>query len=265
MQNQAGDAPQQSGVSVNPAIPSDEVGAATLDMFRENARYTEFLLDRLLAFSPAPLRGRVLEIGCGIGNLTQILLSRAEVTHLHAIDVDPSYVKETLRRVRDPRLEATVAAAEAFCPEGFTTADGGFDLVVSTNVLEHVEDHLQAFLNVRQMLRPGGVALLLVPAHQFLFSNLDRNLSHFRRYSRGDFQRLAPSAGLRVVRARYFNPLGAFGWWFNGKVLRRSVLPALQLSLYSRFAVPLSRVLDGVNPFPFGVSLLAVLARENDH
>jgi hypothetical protein len=101
--------------------------------------------------------------------------------------------------------------------------------------------------------------LILVPAHPCLFSPLDQGLSHFRRYRRRDIRRLAQAADLRVLRLRHFNPLGALGWWLNGKVLRYRALPASQLSFYSRFAMPISRLLDRVNPFPLGVSLLAAL------
>jgi hypothetical protein len=61
---------------------------------------------------------------------------------------------------------------------------------------------------------------------------------------------------------RHFNPVGALGWWLNGKVLRKDVLPAGQLKLYTRLALPLSRFLDRINPLPIGVSLLGCLGCE---
>jgi SAM-dependent methyltransferase len=240
----------------------DPVGEETLDLFGENSAYTGFLLSRLFEVSPRPLAGRVLEIGCGTGNVTSLLLESKEVTYLHAIDLDPLYVRRTLDAVRDPRLEVTVAPAEEFCPEELTRPDGQFDVVVSSNVLEHVADHERALANVGRMLRPDGVALILVPAHPRLFSGLDESLSHHRRYAPGDFRRLAPACGLRLLRCTHFNPLGALGWWLNGKVLRKDRLPAGQLGLYTKLAIPLSKVIDRLNPFPFGVSLLAVLAKD---
>jgi SAM-dependent methyltransferase len=243
----------------------DATGEATLELFRENDAYSEFLWERLSALSPRPVDGRILEVGCGIGNLTRIQLRSPGVRFLQAIDIDPAYVKRVKEEVRDPRLSVAVSPAEEYCPAEHCPEtggpSGGFDFIVSSNVLEHIDDHARVVRNFRRMLRPGGVALILVPAHPFLYSSLDRNLSHFRRYRRRDFHDLARDSGLEVLSLRHFNPLAAFGWWLNGKVLRRGVLPAGQLSFYTRFAIPLSRLVDRINPFPFGVSLLCVLGQ----
>lgn len=237
----------------------DPAGEETLELFRENDAYSELLLDRLLALGGKAPGGRFLEVGCGIGNLTRLLLDRPGVTALHAIDIDPAYVERVRREQADSRLTLAVSPAESFCPEELTRGEQRFDAIVCSNVLEHIEDHVRVLCNFRRLLRPGGLALLLVPAHPALYCGLDRNLSHFRRYARGDFDPLAKASGLILRQVRHFNPLGAFGWWLNGKLLRRKVLPAAQLGLYTRFAIPLSRWIDRWNPFPVGVSLLAVL------
>ena len=241
--------------------PIDPTGAATLELFTENDDYSEFLWERLCNASPRELTGRILEAGCGTGNLTRILLRSEKVSFLHAIDMDPAYVRRVEEQVVDSRLQVTASPAEDFCPAEYQSPEGAFDAIVSSNVLEHIEDHTSVMHNFRRMLRPGGVALILVPAHPFLYCDLDRNLSHFRRYRRQDFLDLAQETGLEVLRLRHFNPLGTVGWWLNGKVLRRSVLPAKQLACYTRFAIPVSRWLDRINPFPLGISLLAAFGR----
>ena len=207
-------------------------------------------------------RGRVLEVGCGIGTLTREILAERAVESVHAIDLDPSYVDRVLASHRDERLTACAAALEEFeSAHHAEAADASFDRIVCSNVLEHIEDDVSAMRNFARLLRPGGRALVLVPAHRWLFSDLDRNLSHFRRYRRRDLAELARSSGLDLERSRYFNPLGAFGWWLNGRVLRRATLPAAQLRAYGRFAVGISRWLDALNPLPLGVSVLGVFAR----
>jgi len=240
-------------------VAEDATGEATLELFRENDAYTRFLWSRLSLLSPRPFEGSVLEVGCGIGNLTRILLGHAAVKRVKTIDMEPAYVARVLEQAGgDGRLEGETARAEEYCP---AAEAGAHDFIVSTNVIEHVEDHVRALSNFHALLAPGGIALVLVPAHPSLYSDLDRNLSHFRRYSRESLLDVSARAGLDVLRMRHFNPLGAFGWWLNGKVLRRGMLPSGQLSLYTRFAIPISRLLDRWNPFPVGVSLIAALAR----
>ena len=248
-----------SPTGVDLPTAADPTGEATLELFRANDAYTEFLWRRLEAMAPRPCSGRVLEIGCGIGNLSRLILRSPAVELLHGIDVDPAYIDRLRAEVPDPRLVLGVAAAEDFCPEDRSGPELGFDFVVASNVLEHILDDVRALENFRRMLRPGGVVLLLVPAHRFLYTRLDRHLSHHRRYRLRDLEERSHAAGLRVTRARHFNPLAALGWWVNGAVLRRSILPGRQLSLYSRFGIPLSAWLDRWNPVPVGVSVIAAL------
>ena len=249
---------QRQGAAV--AEPIDVVGRNTLELFDENRRYNGFLWRNLNALSAA--RGEVLEVGCGIGNLTRLILEDPQVTALHGIDLDPSYVQRFLDTVRDDRVSASACALEDFGHEEHAAArDGGYDCIVCSNVLEHIDDHGAALDRFRELLRPGGQILLLVPAHPWLFSELDRGLSHHRRYTREALGQLVEASGLAVERMRHFNPLAVLGWWVNGKMLRRRVLPSFQLRAYTRLAVPLSSLLDRLNPFPLGISLLALLRR----
>jgi SAM-dependent methyltransferase len=253
-----------SGVSpgtAGEARAADAAGEATLELFRRNDAYTEFLWERLASMASRPVAGRVLEVGCGIGNLTRIILRAPAVTRLKAIDMDPAYIERIRREIPDERLDAVPARAEELRPEEHAEERRPFDFIVASNVLEHIEDDARVLSNFRSMLSPGGTVLLLVPAHPCLYSSLDRGLSHFRRYSRAGLAALAKSSGLSVERLRHFNPVGAFGWWLNGKVLRRDLLPEGQLSLYARFAIPLSRLIDRWNPLPLGVSLIGAFGR----
>lgn len=243
-----------------PPRAADSTGEATLEIFRESPGYTEFLWEALSGISPRPCAGRVLEVGCGLGNLTRLILRSPGVERLHAIDLEPAYVERLRRELADPRLSVETARAEEFRPDAFRGEESGFDFVVSSNVLEHIDDDAAALANFRAVLRPSGLVLVLVPAHPALYSSLDRALSHRRRYRPEDLERVARAASLAVLRVRHFNPLGALGWWLNGKVLRRARLPRGQVSLYSRWALGLSRWLDRWNPFPIGVSLIAALA-----
>jgi SAM-dependent methyltransferase len=253
--------PVREALSPSPPRAGDSTGESTLELFRENEAYTRFLWERLSRLAGREVTGRILEVGCGIGNLTRVILRTKDVRFLHAIDMEPVYVDRLLREVPDPRLRATVSRAEDFAPPEYREPGRGFDFIVSSNVLEHIEDDAGLLSRLSAMLAPGGRILLLVPAHPWLYSSLDRQLSHFRRYRARDFRALASRLSLRIEGLRHFNPLGILGWWWNGKVLHRSILPSGQLALYARFALPASRLLDRLNPFPIGISLLLALGR----
>lgn len=239
----------------------DPVGAKTLELFAAADGYNRLVWRALDRFGPA--RGDVLEVGCGIGNLSRLILESPRVSSLHGIDPDEAYVDRFRAELDPARASASATAMEDFVPERFgEAADERYDTIVCSNVLEHLEDDVAALGAFRRLLRPGGLALVLVPAHPWLYSSLDRALSHYRRYRAADLAERARHVGLVPDRLRYFNPLAIAGWWWNGKVCRRDILPAGQLRAYARVALPLSAALDRINFLPLGISVIAALRRD---
>ncbi len=74
-------------------------------------------------------------------------------------------------------------------------ADDSFDLAVSLDVIEHLEDDLGALRELRRTVAPGGALLVTVPAYQWLWSGHDEINHHHRRYTRRSLQRVAEQAG----------------------------------------------------------------------
>ena len=87
-------------------------------------------------------------------------------------------------------------------------ADDSFDLAVSLDVIEHLEDDLAALRELRRVVAPGGALLVTVPAYQWLWSGHDEINHHHRRYTRRSLlaRRRSRPAGSRV-RTTYFNSL----------------------------------------------------------
>jgi SAM-dependent methyltransferase len=129
------------------------------------------------------------------------------------------------------------------------------------NVLEHIRDDRQALHGMASILTPGGVVVLLVPAFPALYGPIDRNLGHYRRYSRRSIARLAGATGLRIRKAHYMNALGFFGWWVNSHILKRAAQSERQIEIFDRYLVPLMSRLEGLTHPPFGQSLLVVLEK----
>ncbi len=200
---------------------------------------------------------RVVEIGCGIGNFTELLLDRETIL---GVDREPEYLDRLRRRFPDhPHLHTF--ALDAGSAEFRGLARFQPDSCVALNVLEHIEDDRQALANMVSILAPSGVIVLIVPAFPALYGPVDRNLGHYRRYTRPSLTRVAELAGLRVRKARYFNSVGFWGWWFHARVTRLEVHPHAQIATFDRWIVPwLSRLERRAVP-PFGQSLLAVLEK----
>jgi SAM-dependent methyltransferase len=200
---------------------------------------------------------RVVEVGCGIGNFTGLLLDRELVI---ALDREEACV-ESLRD-RFPKCSNLLALTCEVSSRAFRElARYRPDSVVCVNVLEHIEDDAAALRSMAEILAPGGVIVLLVPAFDALYGPIDRNLGHYRRYRRGSLTALALGAGLEVGKLHYVNAAGFFGWWVNARLLKREAQSDGQIAVFDRWIVPVLSAIEGAVPPPFGQSLLAVLRR----
>ena len=197
---------------------------------------------------------RVIEVGCGIGNMTDYFL-QAEL--LLAFDLLPESVSWVAEKFQGH--DNLIVAEGDVCDEAFINGVAGyrFDTVVSTNMLEHVEQDAKALDHMSQLLVEGGYLLLFVPAGSYLFGSLDVALGHHRRYDKPGLAALVTEAGLRIEELCYVNALGVIGWYLNSRILRRQLLPKNQLSVFNSLA-PLLQQIERKAPPPFGQSLLCV-------
>ena len=212
--------------------PGDAVGATTLDRLAAASRYNRWMHDRLRPW----LGDRVLEIGSGIGNLSEFLLDRS---HLILSDTDSFYLDRLRERFRKhPHVSVVELTLPAF--DGVLISER-LDTVICLNVLEHVRDDIASLSSLYQLLQPGGRLILLVPALPMLYGSLDRALGHFRRYTAQQLRHVFASVGFRTRHIEYFNLAGVPGWWFTGRVLRRTLIPTGPLRWYDAY-VPLLRL-----------------------
>jgi SAM-dependent methyltransferase len=128
--------------------------------------------------------------------------------------------------------------------------------VVCLNVLEHVEDDMQGLRNIHSALRPGGIAIILVPHGQEIFGTLDVALGHYRRYKHSELKERMERAGFEVERILEFNRISRPGWYVTGRIFKQTTLSHLQLKLFDRF-VWLWRYIDARLPWP-PTSIIAI-------
>lgn len=216
------------------------------------------VLLRLVDLSPP---ARILEAGCGTGGNLAMLSRFGEVA---AFEPDAE-----ARRMA--RSKGGFDIREGRLPGEIPFEPGRFDLVAAFDVLEHVDDDLSSLRALHDQLRPGGSALITVPAFDFLWSRHDERHHHERRYTRVGLRRRAANAGLTPVEVTYFNsvlfPLIA-GVRLGKKILRledaedEAMPPALLNGILCGLFAS-ERHLMGRVRVPFGVSLM-MIARKAD-
>ena len=131
-----------------------------------------------------------------------------------------------------------------------------FETVIALNVVEHIEDDSLAISNINKLLKINGTCIILVPAFQALYNSFDRELCHFRRYNRRALNSLV-SRNFKVIRSEYFNPIGTVGWFFNGNILRKKLIPNSQMQWFDKM-VPLFKMINYLTKPFFGLSIISV-------
>jgi glycosyltransferase involved in cell wall biosynthesis/phospholipid N-methyltransferase len=228
----------------------DESGGEILERLNRAPRFTGWMADVLRPF----VGQRVLEIGAGTGNMSVHLMPRETYW---ATDVNPHYL-DYLLTLSATRPYMRVAQTNAMDRQSYPRDQ--FDTVVCLNVIEHVEDDLQALQNIRDTLAEDGRAIILVPCGPGLYGTLDEVLGHFRRYTKEQLVSVAQKAGFHIEQVLSFNRPGVPAWWLNGRVLHRKTFGLGQIRMLN-LLTPLFRVLDPWLPLP-PLSIIAILRKE---
>jgi glycosyltransferase involved in cell wall biosynthesis len=199
-----------------------------LDSLADTPRFNRWMADVIKPY----VGDRVLEIGAGIGNLTEHL-SRRKSLYI-ATDIDEQHL--TRLAARFPyRPNLRVRHGNLACAHDFREIAGCMDSVVCLNVVEHVEDDATALRNIFNCLRPQGRAIVLVPEGPSIYGTLDRVLGHYRRYTEEELKAKMEAAGFHVERILRFNRITRPGWYWNGRILRRRTFSRPQLWFFDRF------------------------------
>jgi SAM-dependent methyltransferase len=222
----------------------EHFGAAQdLERLGTAKHFFDWVLDE---FDPY-LRGRLLEVGAGLGTITRKLVDRYPELSVVALEPAENVFAD---------LESYAALTPGVTTRRQTLAEyepdqaGGFDAVLYLNVLEHIADDAQELQLAARALRPGGTLLVFGPALEWLYSELDYRAGHYRRYGLRRLRALASAAGFKVVSARYFDVLGVLPYLVVYRLSRHDDIAGSTLWGYDRAVVPLSRLLQRAVPRP---------------
>jgi ubiquinone/menaquinone biosynthesis C-methylase UbiE len=139
---------------------------------------------------------KILEIGCSSGPLIEIL-NEAGYENVYGLDVS----KEAIQLCRSKGMTKVVQMEGAEL--GFK--ENVFDLIIASDVLEHIHDDSQAILEWKRVLKKKGDIIAFVPAFKFLWSGHDVVNRHFRRYNKREFKELFEKNECNIVRISFWN------------------------------------------------------------
>lgn len=233
-----------------------DFGKETLEVMSKAQWYNEWILSLI----KDNLKGSILEVGCGIGNFSALLAQYGDVT---GIEINQKYInklKENIKLHRNDDLKSNVGYGDIEKGKYFFKPKK-FDTIICFNVLEHIKDDKKALSNMKNMLKKGGRLIIIVPAHNFLFSKFDKNIGHYRRYSKNDMKIKLDYTGLKSSKISYANWLGALGWLIIFKIFKKEIMPSDNVSFFDKIGKYFIWIEKFISP-PFGLSVLAVVRKK---
>jgi SAM-dependent methyltransferase len=205
--------------------------------------------------------GTVVDVGCGTGGNLPFL---ARFGPVFGIESHPEAARLAAERDCGEVLSGSL-------PDRLPLAPASVDLVTLLDVLEHVEEERAALEALHRVLAEGGMMLVSVPALPALYSEHDRRLGHYRRYTGGELRARLLEAGFQVEYLNYINswllpivaPLRLLSRWLDLDLgaTEESLPPAPINSLLGAVFSSERYFIRQRLPFPLGLSLVA-LARK---
>ncbi|MBZ0321231.1 MAG: class I SAM-dependent methyltransferase [Anaerolineae bacterium] len=220
-----------------------------------------------------PANYRVLEVGCGTGNVLRHLEQVCAENSIMGMDLFWDGLHYAQQRVTCPLIQGDMHNP----PFGVR-----FDLIGMFDVLEHLSDDIQVLADLHRMLALGGRLILTVPAHASLWSYFDEASHHYRRYPKSDLQQKLNAVGYEIEFISYYMmsifPLVWLGRrmasLLNGKKEQRvadvNEMAARELKItpgvngfLTAWLMQESRLISNRKQLPIGTSLLAIARKKS--
>lgn len=207
----------------------------------------------------APFIGTsVIEIGAGIGSTAKSLNTKHYEKWL-AVEPDITMYQriENAKGTLDyPKNMDTLLGTSRNVP-----TNESYDSALYIDVLEHIEDDHEELSHIQKCLSKGGRVIILSPAHQWLFSEFDAKVGHYRRYDIASLTKTIP-AGFTILKIQYLDSVGMLASLVNKWFLKSESPTQAQILFWDRIIVKTSIFLDRMLGFRFGKTILCILQKE---
>ncbi len=224
-------------------LDAEYTGVDNLAAMQEARNYNAYLISRVLEYGQGTHKW--LDFGAGLGTYAEMLKNKTP--HLDCLEPDSA-----LASLLDSK------GFRNFC-DSKALADGSYDFIYSLNVFEHIEDDGAVAREVFRILAPGGKLFIYVPALQYLFGSMDRQVKHYRRYTRNSLEKLVSDAGFKVQSSRYADVLGVpVTLAFNVLSRNNGIISSNSVAAYDKLIFPVSKMADHLTSRFLGKNVFVV-------
>ena len=138
-----------------------------------------------------------------------------------------------------------------------------FDSIMYLNVLEHIKNDNEEVLNAFEKLNYKGYLIILVPAHNKLYSKFDKAIGHFRRYEMEFFEKIKIDGSI-IIKLSYLDSTGYFLYYLNKIFFKEEIYPSkLKIFIWDKLFTPVTYFLDKILFYKFGKNILYVIQKSS--
>lgn len=234
------------------AYSAEGEGVGTLETIEEAKTYNSWIAYKFIDY----LGEKNIELGAGTGTIAEILSDSFPLELFELSDTNKSILVERFKNNQN------IVHVGSDIMENRNL--GVYDCIYSSNVLEHIENEIPVVEHCLRLLKKGGFFAAVVPAMPLLYSRFDSKIGHFRRYSGLDKSKweenISKDLSIKWISYKYFNPIGAFGWFVKMKLMGQSTIKK-QDAMIMNSLIPFIAWLDYL-PLPFGQSIFILLKKK---
>ena len=195
------------------------------------------------------LKDNILEIGAGLGSFTISYFKNFQ--NLTLTELDENNIK-ILKKKFSQNKNIVINSKH------INELEGKFNTIIYLNVLEHIQKDLDEINDALSKLNLGGHLIILVPAHQNLYSKFDEAIGHCRRYSIGFFK---PNKfkNAKIEKLIFLDFFGYILYFFNKIFFKDEIYPSrLKIFIWDKIFSPITIILDFITRYKFGKNILCV-------
>jgi len=195
------------------------------------------------------LKKNIFEVGAGIGSFTRHYIKSNKKILLSDLDLSNyNFLKRKFLKFKNINVTKNKT----------NKIKNKFDNIIYLNVLEHIKNDKKEIKIALSKLNKGGSLIILVPAHQKLYTRFDREIGHFRRYNINFFKKNKPE-NARIQKLVYLDLAGYFLYFFNKFFFKKEIYPSLtKIILWDKIFVPITIILDFIFFYKLGKNILCI-------